>query len=309
MGDNLSLVIDWKDFDEQITSRQELANVLIAKKPSIKTAEQLEAITAEIEQWMEETHSFLKNSFNKDRHVFENDFKNARKHRFNIGSGDQPIEQKVRETFEDLSIKKNDLYGTQRILSATDQIINKNTHLLEMRKKYSTEEKLDFVLNKLYDLYDDSSYPIKLLLTGNGVPLATAYEDRELASFLEQSGYIGQSNGPAGISAQLTVQGRLYVEGKRKATRENYDDIKMSPEELAGKIDHIIHELNKQGLGQEIIFNEIEELKELYTQLNKKNWGQIVKGKLFDIGTSQALDIETLGFIYEKLTSHHLNLL
>ncbi len=41
--------------------------------------------------------------------------------------------------------------------------------------------------------------------------------------------------------------------------------------------------LSKQEYGNQIIFDEIQELKELILFLNKKNWGEIVKGKFGDL--------------------------
>lgn len=82
----------------------------------------------------------------------------------------------------------------------------------------------------------------------------------------------------------------------------------MSSEEMNAKVDSIVTELRKLGLGQEIIYNEIEELKDLYIKLNKKHWTQTLKGKLVDIGLSQVLDKDVLKEIYQQLTNHPFKL-
>jgi hypothetical protein len=84
-----------------------------------------------------------------------------------------------------------------------------------------------------------------------------------------------------------------------------------SEEEKKGvnlKIDEVLNGLHKLQLGQEIIFDEIEELRGLLS-LDKKNWKQNLKGKLLDIGLSQMLDKETLEWIYRTLTGDNLSLL
>jgi hypothetical protein len=308
MNEDLRLTISWESFSQELKKKIEHAEDLMKRKNNIKTENDLEDLKAGIKSWSEEGHAFLKQAFTVERHQYENDFRNARKHRFDPPNKDKSLEQRLRETLEDLQIKKNDLWGTERILSVCDYTINKNNYVLSERKKYSTEEKLEFLLSKLYDLYDENSYPIRLIFVGNGIPLFTSYEDRELATFLEQGGYISFSNGPAGLSAQLTINGRLYVEEKRKSFTEDYNNINVSSEELNEKIDQVIYELKKQGLGQEILYNEIEELKALYLKLNKKNWGQLLKGKLVDIGLSQMVDKDVLKVIYEKITSQELHL-
>jgi hypothetical protein len=74
------------------------------------------------------------------------------------------------------------------------------------------------------------------------------------------------------------------------------------------KIDEVLSELHKLHLGQEIIFDEIEQLRELLT-LDKKNWKQNLKGKLLDMGLSKLLEKEMLEWIYRTLTGDSLSLL
>ena len=74
------------------------------------------------------------------------------------------------------------------------------------------------------------------------------------------------------------------------------------------RVDEILENLKKLGYGQEIIFDEIQELKELYGKLNKKNWGQVVKGKLVDLALAKLVENDTISYIYEKLTNHTLRL-
>ena len=88
----------------------------------------------------------------------------------------------------------------------------------------------------------------------------------------------------------------------------NYDAINQSQEKLNSKIEEIIELLTKQGFGQEILFNELQELKELYPKLNKKNWGQVLKGKLIDLGIAQVINQEVAESIFKGLTEQVLRL-
>ncbi|RXM39633.1 hypothetical protein BOQ62_10700 [Chryseobacterium sp. CH21] len=100
----------------------------------------------------------------------------------------------------------------------------------------------------------------------------------------------------------------MYVEEKREATTENYDNISSNQQEINEKINEVLEHLKKLGYGQEIIFEEIEELKSLHTKLSKKNWGQVLKGKLLDLALSKLVENDTISYVYEHLTNNHLRL-
>ena len=63
-----------------------------------------------------------------------------------------------------------------------------------------------------------------------------------------------------------------------------------------------------QYFGQEIIYNELEELKELYIHLNKKNWGELVKGKIIDLGLQQIINEDIMKIIYNSITNDVLRI-
>jgi hypothetical protein len=69
---------------------------------------------------------------------------------------------------------------------------------------------------------------------------------------------------------------------------------------LHSKINEIIEKLENLGVSQEVIFNEIDELK-AHFNLGKKNWFQLVKGKLFDIGIAYGVEKIILEDVYSDL--------
>lgn len=77
---------------------------------------------------------------------------------------------------------------------------------------------------------------------------------------------------------------------------------------LQNKLNEILEKLDKQADGQEIIFEEIEELKNHFN-LGKKNWLQLFKGKLFDLSSTKIIEktlvddiINTISQAFENTT-------
>jgi hypothetical protein len=71
--------------------------------------------------------------------------------------------------------------------------------------------------------------------------------------------------------------------------------------ELNEKLNVIIQKLNDQGLGQEILFEEINSLKDHFN-LGKRNWFQLLKGKLFDLTVEKILEKTVVEEIYKTLS-------
>jgi hypothetical protein len=198
----------------------------------------------------------------------------------------------------------------ERILSVSDAIINPETFNLEERATMTIKQKREFILKKLYDLYDDLYYPLDDILKGNSIEMKRTSEAGEIATMLENSGYVDQIGGMgSSVRIRLTAEGAQMVEETLAPTVENYDDIRYSYAEMSAKIDEIREELKKSDLGHEILYNELQELKELYLTLNKKSWGQLLKGKLFDIALGKLVDNATIALVYEAITDHKLKLL
>lgn len=70
---------------------------------------------------------------------------------------------------------------------------------------------------------------------------------------------------------------------------------------LYAKLNNILSELEKQGFGQQIIFDEIEDLKNHFN-LGRKSWFQLVKGKLFDLTTEKVLEKTVITAIFTTLS-------
>lgn len=77
-----------------------------------------------------------------------------------------------------------------------------------------------------------------------------------------------------------------------------------TPEEeskLHYKLNKIIEDLEKQHYGQQIIFEEIDELKNHFN-LGKKNWFQLVKGKFFDLTVEKVIEKVVIIEMFDSLS-------
>lgn len=77
-----------------------------------------------------------------------------------------------------------------------------------------------------------------------------------------------------------------------------------TPEEeskLHNKLNKIIEDLEKQHYGQQIIFEEIDELKNHFN-LGKKNWFQLVKGKFFDLTVEKVIEKVVIIEMFDSLS-------
>jgi hypothetical protein len=70
--------------------------------------------------------------------------------------------------------------------------------------------------------------------------------------------------------------------------------------ELISKIAQLQNDLSEIKAGNQVLFEELEELKQMLN-LGKKNWKQLLTGKLFDMIVGETIDKATGGRIYESL--------
>lgn len=303
----MKLIIEWNNFEKQINELIKEAKSIWSNENTIQTEEEFEKMKIQIKDWSDRSTEFLKKSFDEEQNEFATSFYRTKSNRFIIGNQKKDFRQIKKEAFEDFNSKVTALIYYKRILGVSDAIIKPKIVELNNRELYTTEQILELILEKLFDLYDNNYNSISVILEGNGIIQKRHGEDREYLKMLENLGYVTVQY-MRDPMAQLTMKGKMYIEDKRKTYNEDYNDINKSQEEINSRVDEIIDKLTKLGYGQEIIFNEIDELKELYTKLNTKTWGQVVKGKIVDLALSKLVENDTLSYIYEKLTDHQLRL-
>lgn len=295
---------NWESFKSTCNTSLEKGTTLFAMNP--KNQIEFEEFSNEYKLWKTEVLDYLISTFSRDNYYVLN-FRPSIS-RFSISGQQKPIEQQIREKKEDLNSDIRYLKFILEMVGISDKYTKPQEIDLSIRQNYTSEEIIELLLQKLYDLYGDGIYPVIQILEGNGVTLKKRREEYEYVSTLEDYGYVTSNNITREADAQLTLTGKRYIEEKRKTTKPNYNSIADDSGEINSKIDELKKQLEKLGYGQEIIFEELEELKEYYTVLNKKSWAQLFKGKLFDLGASQVISWDVMKMMYESIVHDTLKL-
>jgi hypothetical protein len=298
----------WEEFKAELEQFIREGNSL--KNMPVSTGENMIDIEQAIDAWDQQIRLWLESSFNLARNSYLISFHNAGANNFNIPGQQLSQDQQVVLMKGKIQVRTDALFMFERILSVSEAVIKHGTVNIEERAGLTIKQKRDFILQKMYELYDDLYYPLTEILKGNAVLMKRTSEAGEIAGLLEELGYLDVL---AGIGAQvrvrITAHGAQFVEETWATGAENYDDIRYSFEEMSAKIDEVKDELKRSEMGHEILYNELQELKELYLTLNKKSWGQLLKGKLFDVALGKLVDNATIAFVYEAITDHKLKLL
>jgi hypothetical protein len=307
MLDQIQLIKTWEIFKSELQQYVTKAGELILYPA--KNADELREFQEQVNAWDNEVVNWLSVSFNISNNSFVNEFHNEGGNFFSIPGHIPNVVQEIARAKEKVQNKQLYLVYNERILSVCDTIVRRDEIDLDERAKMKMKQKQEFIIKKLYDLYDDNYYPLEAIFKGNGVKLNRNGEVEELAGVLEEQGYLDLQRAIGSDTiGRLTAVGAGWVEESMEPVSEDYNDILFTDAELAQKLDDIKVELIKSGLGHEILYDELQEMKELYKTLNKKTWGQLLKGKLFDVAISKAVDTATLTFVYKELTDHGLKL-
>ncbi|CAN1545637.1 hypothetical protein MCEGE10_01948 [Flavobacteriaceae bacterium] len=299
------LKTEWHLFKSDLSELNKKGKNILENNP--KSKDEIEKLFEEYETWRKNVIEYLTNSF-EPNNSFVQKFRLGNSNNFHFQGTQKSDEQLLKEKKQSLRNDLRNLEYTLNLLKVSEKIILPNKSDLNIRENYTSEEILDLLLEKLFEIYDDNIYPILPILEGNGIVLKKSREEFEYLQILEDYGYIISNNIASQADAQLTVKGKIYVEEKRKQIIPNYENISEDKESINKKIDELYIKLEKLGFGQEIIFNELEELKELYLVLNKQNWGQLVKGKIIDLGLSQVISADIMKIIYESITNDILRI-
>ncbi len=209
-------------------------------------------------------------------------------------------EHSLKEEIKRLDRFRKSLKRVIAYLSVTESLFNtENKTVIE-----TVTDKNDFILTKLNSLFGDETYSIEQIFNFNGIKYRDG-EGREIAEDLHRRGYVALKDRYGKQDyVKISVKGAAYIERKNKQRGSAKEK-----SELDKKLDNIIEHLTKLGYGQEIIFNEIDELRQLQYKLSKKSWSQLLKGKLVDLALDKLIDNETISAIYEYLTSSNFRLL
>lgn len=304
----MKLLIDWEQFQRQINTLIEEGEALVQNVNAARDLDGLNTLDEKDEDWYRRCIAFLKSSFDDASYV--ESFRNEGTNNFHFPGKEKDLRMRKNEITRVLTPRLGVLKYYPRLLSISDAVVRPDEIDLEERKSYTTDEKLELIMDKLYELYDYEGYhSIQAILSGNGVSLGRYDEDKELVRALENYGYAEPLFGMgANVSAKLTLDGRRYVEQKRKKHTPDYSRIDNSVDELNAKLEEILDYVQSQGEMQQAIAEELDDLKVLFGSLSKKNLGQLLKGKLVDLMFGQVINPKTANFIFETFTQDILKL-
>jgi len=181
-------------------------------------------------------------------------------------------EEYVENLLEEQSRRKNNESHTTK---------NNNRRLL-MSEKYR------IVLLALYDLKSGYYEIDSLLYPHEEINLNEA---TDLGNALEAKGYIKLSLSKSNAAAYLTAFGREYVEEEllkkyEYQPKDLYNESERS--EIIEKLELLLVRIQRLEMGHEIIYDnfdkEFNDLKAMLNFLDKKDWRQMLYGKLVDAG-------------------------
>lgn len=300
------LKVSIEEFKNEILSLTEKGEALIQTYKGKRQESDLLSLKEDKNSWKKEVITYVSNCFDpvNDRFQYE---MNSGNNTFNTGlkiETSKQVEMQL-QLIKDLC---RGLVYYSEMLAVYDAYTQPEDYDAEARKNLDTAEILELILSKLYDLKKVNSYhSIKDILVGNGVELEHG-EDWEYGKQLESLSFIDAMNTRT-FNAKLSLNDKLHVEESRKTSRTDYSQISDSDKELHNKIDFIIEELKKRGYADQIIFEEIEELREEIPVKDKKKFGQYVKGKIVDLVMSKAIDGAAGSEIFKEFTNQAFNLL
>lgn len=293
------LKVKWTEFKSSLESFQSEGNALIEKYKAARTEDLLNELKEEKQSWESDVISYVKASFDPEHINFAYEFKARQGYNFGMKLG---VDQRVKNTIQTIKDEINGLDYYLKILFISDAIVRADDIDLEERKNLDTEGILDLILSKLYELYNDGRYhSIKWILEGNGVKLNGRSEDWDYSRMLEERGIIETMNGRE-VNAKLKLEGKYAIEQARKAQVPDYSKISDTDEELKELLKEILSEIKKSGYGQQIIFDEFEELRNDIPHLSKKSFGQLLKSKLGDLVAAKAFDKTLASDIFKQFT-------
>ena len=295
------LTVPFDTFQPQIDSLLATGDGLLAEKPF--SDQEYHAFKEKAADWSNQLQGLLDSSFSSREYSME--FRNAGRGFYVPGPQRQkPVHELIKEEQQQLRKKVMNLRYYFKIWETCDLICGRTIDL-SLRKQFSVTKRLNFLLEKLYHLDDGAYFPMSLLFEGNGIPVRDANQMVDIGNELSGRGWVSVFGGAGPeVNVQITTAGSLYVEQNLLRYTEDYTQVPSDLAAVVEAINAIKEAVNVHSAGQQVLFEELEEMKELFTKMSKKSWGQLLKGKLVDIALDKIISIEAANFIWHSFTNH-----
>ncbi len=175
----------------------------------------------------------------------------------------------------------------------------RNPVLAETRKSISIKGKKYLILSKLKQTGTKEMYNVVDLLWASGVE-PDVDEVADLLEGMERNDFVKRlPSGAYRMFGSITTAGLEYLEEleeeQKQAKEENFagreayatkEDIK----QMNKRLDEVMEWLKRNDMGNEVLFNELEDMKEMSGKIDNKNWWDLVKGKIFNAVVEKAIE-------------------
>ncbi len=108
----------------------------------------------------------------------------------------------------------------------------------------------------------------------------------------------------------ISFEGITFKENGGYHSQKESEDVnpKFDYQEICNKLEEVLTGIKRNELATEIVYDELQEMKEASKMLDKKNWVQLLKGKLIDLAFDKAAGLTTLAAsqIFFELTGTHI---
>ncbi|MFN0047598.1 MAG: hypothetical protein ACKVOU_00585 [Cytophagales bacterium] len=292
----MRLIIPLQEFEEKCDMMALEGNQLFEKEVTdVQNA--INSFHAEVENWDQKLQLFLHKAFEPDLASFHEQYIQAFQSKTT-----EWHQMPLLEIKNQINIKVQCILDIEEFVKMSDAIINPDDPEVLARKDFAITQKEEFLMKKLYAVHAKGKYYlVRDVFEYNGIAMHSWDEDVKICTPMKHTGDIETIEMPKGIGAKLSEGGMRFVEKFLFHARKEPAIVPAAVAE--DKFNDILAELNAAGLVQEIVFDEIEDLKQLVNKLTPKQWKEVVLGKLVDLGLQQSIKNDLLKLIYKKLTN------
>ena len=298
----MKLLQNWNIFKNKVEEFLREADNLILKECTIIQEDDASTILLEINVWIYKIYGYLKDSFDDSDNEFAQSFYFAKLHGLYLKTENTPSMQKIADAFEELKAKRKKLEYILRLLSVCDAIIQNDLIDLTTRSKFSQEEIMDLILDKLYYLQDNFYYPLQTILLGNGIVVDSSAKLTCITNALEKRGYIWVIYSKV-VKVQLSLDGRNHIDHKRHFESFETNKIGKTIIETTSINNNDKSKINEPGLVKAILKNEIINFQALYSNLFQKSWSELLKEKLDNLESTKVICKDKVSMIFQTMTS------
>jgi len=198
----------------------------------------------------------------------------------------------------DLSKKAFSSKNLSTIQSYQRQIDTKSKELNRVSAKVADFEKK--LADKRKELSRNQDY------LGKAIDTETKRRQSQELNFLKEKERINRSelSNIRNLNTEIQRQQNIFENYQVPESELTDDDIEYTLKELTelhNRINSVLEKLEKLGYGQEIIFDEIEQLKSKSKKISKKDLKMMLIGKIVSFGMGK-IDTELAAQIFEEIT-------